>query len=51
MNMGEFSGKGGVWMEFEIEYQKGRRRRRRRSVAAKIFIWVLQIAANVLPGL
>ena len=34
-------------MEFEIEYQKGRRRRRRRSVAAKIFIWVLQIAATV----
>ena len=47
MNMGEFSGKGGVWMEFEIEYQKGRRRRRRRSAAAKFFVWVLQIAATV----
>ncbi|MDE7326465.1 MAG: signal peptidase I [Lachnospiraceae bacterium] len=34
-------------MEFEIEYQKGRRRRRRRSAAAKFFIWVLQIAAVI----
>ncbi|MDE7210248.1 MAG: signal peptidase I [Lachnospiraceae bacterium] len=35
-------------MEFEIEYQRGRRRKRRRSVAAKIFIWIVQIAAVVL---
>lgn len=35
-------------MEFEIEYQRGRRRKRRRSVAAKILIWVLQIVATVL---
>lgn len=35
-------------MEFEIEYQKGRRRKRRRSAAAKALIWVLQIAAVIL---
>lgn len=34
-------------MEFEIEYQKGRRRRRQRSAAVKILIWILQIAAVI----
>ncbi len=34
-------------MEFEIEYQRGRRRKRRRSAAAKLLIWILQIAAVI----
>lgn len=34
-------------MEFEIEYQKGRKKKRRRSIAAKILIWVFQIILTV----
>ncbi len=34
-------------MEFEIEYQRGRRRKRRRSAAAKLLIWIFQIAAVI----
>ena len=34
-------------MDFEIEYQKGRKKKRRRSIAAKILIWTLQIIATI----
>jgi signal peptidase I len=34
-------------LDFEIEYQKGRKKKRRRSIAAKILIWTLQIIATI----